>query len=396
MLIATIAKLQELSKIHPLSSSQRARAITLMKKVRSHGFSNRDVEVFVDGRWKVATIKKYTRGVKVRTTEERDRVLETFSRFVASGKTLEDVENYVVSDERLRAYGVSLEVVAEFISRLGRQQINISKLFDLYIKTEESEYTIADLSDGLDTIRSLEDQGISKEILEDLNRETKKYGSLEGLLNAITMYGSIEQIKIADDIAKNMLNDQRLEIKKNENDIKKMEAKALAYKSYMDVAQALVSEHSFDLHSLKTLMEIAEKHGDPSQILEALNTYSNIEELKKEIAVTHSEIGRLQKERKEKEVEVETLNRFIEKANRAIGEIEANYNKSIDIQAISEIIYGHKEIEIKPWRFKQIALLFLIGINRHVRQNISQFSDWEEKFVGSNIRYAIDYLTKIV
>jgi len=36
-----------------------------MKELRRHGFTNRDVEVLVGGRWKAATIKRDTRGVGV-------------------------------------------------------------------------------------------------------------------------------------------------------------------------------------------------------------------------------------------------------------------------------------------------------------------------------------------
>ena len=150
-----------------------------MRELRGFGFTNRDVEVLVGGRWKEATIKRYTRGVKVGSTEERDLVLETYSSFVAAGRTLEDVEGYLAVDNLLESQRVSLETIVQFISGLTSQRVNLSEFTDLYMEISDQEYTVTEISKDMDALRSLEQDGISRETMRELNRNTIKFGGLE-------------------------------------------------------------------------------------------------------------------------------------------------------------------------------------------------------------------------
>ncbi|MCK4817141.1 hypothetical protein KA005_15330, partial [bacterium] len=195
-------------------------------------------------------------------------------------------------------------------------------------------------------------------------------------------------------IASDTLYNHQLEIKKIEGEINEAQARALSIISYMNVAQSLVSDHSFDLHSLNTLLEVARKYGSPTVILEALNSYQNLQKFKTEIDAIRIEIGRLVEERRVKEAEIVSLNRFIERANRAIGEIEAGYKNSLTVQVIAELVNGIGEIEIDPFRFKQISLLFLLGINQFAKKHSSVLVDWE-KNVSFYLKYTIEALTGI-
>ena len=89
------------------------------------------------------------------------------------------------------------------------------------------------------------------------------------------------------------------------------------------------------------------------------------------------------------------MNRFIEKANRAIGEVEARNKKSLTVQARAEIVDGTGEIEIDPLRFKQTSLRFLLGINQYAKQNTNVLMDWE-KSVSFYLKYIISALTAIL
>ena len=112
LLSSTLGSLLELARIPVLSRRQRDDAVSLMKELRREGFTNRDLAVLVGNRWKEPTIKKFTRGVKVRSTAERDVVLETFSRFTSAGKTLQDVEDYLAVNNQLDSQQLSFETRA--------------------------------------------------------------------------------------------------------------------------------------------------------------------------------------------------------------------------------------------------------------------------------------------
>ena len=394
LLHSTLSKLLELASLPRRSASQRDEAVSFMKELRGHGFTNRDVEVLVGGRWKEATIKRYTRGVKVGSTEERDLVLETYSSFVAAGKTLQDVEGYLVVNNLLESQQVSLETIVHFIAGMTSQRVNLSKFTDLYLEIEDQEYTVTEIVKDMDALRNLEQNGISRETMRGLNEETIKFGGLESFLKVISAYKDLQGLLKAKNEAVQLFNEQRLELEKIESEIQVTHAKSLRIQTYYNVAESLVYEHSFDLHSLNDLIGVARKYGSPTVIFEALNAYENLQKFKTELEAIRIGIERLEKERNTKEAEILSLNRFIERANRAIGEVEAGRKNILTVQVISELVDGIGDIEIDPLRFKQISLLFLLRINQFAKQHSSVLVDWEKK-VSFFLKYTINALTEI-
>ena len=168
LLSSTLGSLLELARIPVLSRRQRDDAVSLMKELRREGFTNRDLAVLVGNRWKEPTIKKFTRGVKVRSTAERDVVLETFSRFTSAGKTLKDVEDYLAVSNHLDSQQLSFETITTFIIEMTSQKFNLITLTNLYWEIEEQEYTVADISGGLEVLRSLKLEGISIDTMKEL------------------------------------------------------------------------------------------------------------------------------------------------------------------------------------------------------------------------------------
>ena len=131
LLSSTLSSLLELARIPGLSKRQRDDAVSLMKELRREGFTNRDLAVLVSNRWKEPTIKGYTRGEKVKSTEERDVVLDTFSRFTSAGKTLQDVEDYLAVRNQLDSQQLSLETIAKFFINMTSQKFNLTQLTNL-------------------------------------------------------------------------------------------------------------------------------------------------------------------------------------------------------------------------------------------------------------------------
>ena len=290
LLSSTLGSLLELARIPVLSRRQRDDAVSLMKELRREGFTNRDLAVLVGNRWKEPTIKKFTRGVKVRSTAERDVVLETFSRFTSAGKTLEDVEDYLSVKNHLDSQDLSFEIITTFFIKMTSQEFNLTKLTNLYWEIEKQEYTVADISGGLDVLRSLKLEGILIDTIKELKEATNRFGGLDDFLKAIMTYEGLHDLNAAKALATDLLYQQQLELKKIESEINETQAQALTIISYMNVAESLVSQHSFDLHSLNTLMGVAKKYSNPSQILEALNSYKNLGAFKTESEALRIEV----------------------------------------------------------------------------------------------------------
>jgi hypothetical protein len=395
LLDSTLSELLEIAKIPNISKTKRDEAIVLMKELRRKGFTNREIEILAVGRWKESTIKKYTRGMKVTSTTERDKVLETFRDFIAAGKTSQDVEGYLKTDKMLKTYDLKLEIVVKYIDGILAQKIDQNNFFEIYTKTLRSDYSIEELSQGIDQLSELEREGLSLEVIKQLNRDNLRYGGLKNLLVTIKQFKTLEDINEAKKIAEQDLVNKENERKKLDIEIIQIKSQVLAMISYYNIAKVLVTEHSFDVPSLNILMEVAEKYGTPTVILGAINTHKSLENIIKEIEVKKSELELLKKELDDKEAKIEGLNLFIEKANRAVGEIEASYKKSIALQSIVDIIYEIGEVEFDPERFKQISLLFLTGINRYAKKHYANLTDWDKK-VSYSLGRTVETLTTII
>jgi DNA-binding transcriptional MerR regulator len=144
LLSSTLSKLNELGEQgRRLSGSKRDEAISLIQELKSKGFKNRDIAVMTGRRWSEATVKKYTTGVKIVSTEERDKVLETFSTFVKEGKTIQEVEDYLERDKYLNSIGLTFEDIGTLISK-NREAGGLHLLVDLYSQIAESKYSVQD------------------------------------------------------------------------------------------------------------------------------------------------------------------------------------------------------------------------------------------------------------
>ena len=65
LLSSALSRLIELGELGPrLSGVQRDEAISLIRELKSKGFSNREISQLTGNRWSESTIRKSTKGVK--------------------------------------------------------------------------------------------------------------------------------------------------------------------------------------------------------------------------------------------------------------------------------------------------------------------------------------------
>ena len=364
-----------------------------MRVLREFGFSNRDIEVLVDGRWKEPTIKRYTRGVKVMDTSERDHLLQVLSILISKNLTIKNVEDTLNTEKLLSAQGLKLELLLNFYSLIMKQKIDVAKMMDLNERLTTSGKSIDNLLNSHVYLSKLELLGITEEIIRKIINETEKFGDLSNFLKGISIYKdliemNLEYRKIHENIRQLKIDSKEIEAL---ND--RQQSEIVLYQSYINIAKSLITEHNLDPITLKTLMEIIKKIGEPFQVLDSLNIYGSIEEINETLLNKQTEYKMLEKNLKEKMAELEGFNLLIEEANRHIGEIKANYESSLLLQQLNDLIGKPTEISIEPIEFLKISLLILMGLNLYATSNKTSLPQWESD-IKIYVSRAIEEITK--
>jgi hypothetical protein len=104
-MMSWLGELLELSK----SDDRGDRVQTVCKALRGLGFSNNELSAFSGGIFPTASINRWTRGVKVTSSEEKDRLMTELRSFVSDGFKVEDIEACKKADELLKDKDLDFE-----------------------------------------------------------------------------------------------------------------------------------------------------------------------------------------------------------------------------------------------------------------------------------------------
>ena len=342
-----------------------------MRKLREHGFTNADISVIVDGKWKEPTIKKDTRGVKTVSTDERDKLLRLLSDISSVGGTLQDLEDFSSYKKTLDSLGVNYVTILTLIRDIMRRGYHTEDLIyvkDLLVK---SDLTINDFLKHLVIKKDLNRQGIFDQELIILNNMARVYGGINGIYKALEKYGDIETIKqseIQGQVSLNVL----------QTNFTKLEAKYTTLKPFVDFAETLITEYSFNRESLGTLVKVAEKYGGLPSILDALTEYGSIHELRLEKA-KEIQIGRnLRIQTDAASLELLNVSENVQEMHQDIGEIKANYAQSLRLHNIHDLLTRPREAEMDSTEFLRIVSALLSGILEYGESNKESVKDWKK------------------
>jgi hypothetical protein len=364
-----------------------------MKDLRRIGFTNREIMVMTGMRWKESSIKKYTRGVKVVSRKEKDRVLSAVRELVASDKTVEEVEDFLVFKKKIATH-VSMDTFVTMGLDFIGSGIPLNDFVDLYIALKDSNRSLDDLQVGLERLGILKGHDIGLKELQILVRLTSKFGGLESIHEAFKDYESLEDMQKIIEHAEKYLETLAISAKEKELNIKELEQKGQVLKLHLETVKYLY-DNNFDLVALENLMELAKKIGEPFKVFKMLLKYGKKEEIEKEISELVEKKSILNEEIEKINMKLKILEEFIENANQKLGEIEANQKNSITAQNIFDLLNEGGDIEIDPHRFKNILLGFLLSIKNHFEKYSDSYPKWQSGH-SSTLKFLINAVTDIM
>jgi predicted nucleic acid-binding Zn-ribbon protein len=279
-----IAELQLLALKKPLQGYDLSKAKQLMGTLREAGYTNLEVSELTDGAWTKPTIKLYTRGVEVKDSSIKQNEVNMIAEMVRKGLSLDQVQFALSVKTGLDSKGLNFEGVSTFLEAAERAGLTLNPLILLLQDLGEvlPDPTINDLTDLIAIRDELKTQGIGLLELKNLANTSRKFGGLTGMLQAVNAYEDLESIQ--EEIKKSSAQKQEIaaEINSMKTDNAKLQSEKESIRISLKPYEYLRSV-GFDLPIFEALAQTCKKHGDNmKQVLEAVNAYSNMTDIKLE------------------------------------------------------------------------------------------------------------------
>jgi DNA repair ATPase RecN len=325
-----VAELRALVRRKPLKGEDLERAKELMLRLREMGFTNREISELTDGGWSEPTIKSYTRGAAVRDPSPKENVLRILSQMVDKGLTLEDVELAISMMVRLTDKGVSFEDVVDFIEFVEKNRVDLGQLLQMFRELRSSGLSISQLTEVLSYRSRLEEVGVTIEGLKEIYAASEAYGGYEEVLRAIKAYGSLKAIEA--EIEKMESKKMRLEkdLERLSREVEELRKEKAGIEDALKLYEEL-RNLGFDENVLEELRESSEKYGGVKGVLEAVNAYKSLVDLKSEINELEKRKSDLESDLKKVEAEHAHLMSVIEMCETLL------YKFKFSVPAIADI-----------------------------------------------------------
>jgi hypothetical protein len=305
-------ELKLLASRQQLSATELERAKALMVKLKMMGMTNAEINELVGDRWSESTIKGYTRGVPAIPSPPWEAVVVLFSQLLSKGLTIEDVEETVRLKKELERQKTSITELASFVGELDSQGIDAARFVNLYWDWVGAGLKAPDVTAVLKLKGELEGMGLSLDSLVKVAELAGKFGNADGVLEAVAKYGSIVEMErqkanMQAEMEREKADTQmEMERERTEHEAKMEEEKSAARehldKLGMEIAakeqtlqglQAGINEanealtkyqslvnRGFDLPLLQQVTEVAEKYDSPSGLLEAVNLFNGLTDIR--------------------------------------------------------------------------------------------------------------------
>jgi len=288
-----IGELRELAKRKPLSDIDLARAKELMCKLKGMGLTNMEISELTDGGWKEPTVKLYTKGVTVKDRSPKKNILELLSQLVDMGLTLADVKAFILTKKDLDSKGIGLEGISNLLDEAKRLKVDLEEIVKIQISLKNSGLSIRQLSEILSYKAELDKIDVTIKLLGEIVQASRVYGDAGKILEALNAYGALRAIQ--EDLKKIYS-----EKEKDEDQAKRLRSEVVELeKSIASAENALktyemIKALGFDESTYSRLKASSEKYGGVDSVLDAVNFFADLTEIKRKKENLEAELKKVQ------------------------------------------------------------------------------------------------------
>ncbi len=340
-----IAKeLKELAKNKPLSDTDLVRAKQLMYRLKEFGFTNRQINEITDGGWSESTVKLYTRGATVKNLSQKKNAVDLLTQLINMDLSLEDVEIFVSIKKNLDSKNVGFQDILNLLGEADGLKVDPKEIVATYLNFQNSGLSVRQLSEILSSKAELDKMHVTIELMDEILQASKVYGDAGKILEALKSYGALGAIQ--EDIKKTSSEKENLQ-----NQVNGLKLEVTDLEKRKDAAKDSLATYEriktlgFDEPTFKRLKASAEKFGRVDSVLDAVNSFVDLSEIKRKKDDLESELKKVEADHAHLATIIEICKTLLYKYKFSIAAIndiyEAARNYGDPLQVLKAInLYG--------------------------------------------------------
>ncbi len=351
MVYEYVKELAEHGKRGRLRGAELDRVRFLMSRLRNCGFSSRDVTRLMGGRWDDSTVRKYCKGSRVIDVSGRDKLLSLVAGYADAGVDLAEVERCRAAKKLLAGVGLDFEGAAKLGDDLAHCRGSVESVESLSSELAGEGRTVKEVSGRLKVERELDAKGLTQRIQLKILEAAEGYGDADLMLEGLSEYNGLLNIGAnADRLSKEAV-DLKAKVKGLERDKKGLEEECRVMSDRITaVNQAAFL--GFDSVSLTLISEEANDLGGPYKVLEAIQKYRTLKQLDAEVEGKRSEVEKMEKEVRDKQLNLNTL-------KYALAEADEEYKENSDVRAVVMLLKTPRRLVIDAPSVAKLLIMVL-------------------------------------
>lgn len=332
-----LGELLQISRVSKRSDEEFERGKEICRGLRSVGYTIQWIEDFTEGRIWSGTIKRWTRGMEVKDTSGRDKLMEELRVFVESGHSVSDLDEYAEAKKTLESVPISFTKCVGLASNLLQLDTDFEGLLKLSGELADTKLNAKGILRTNELRRSLDAKGLTADVEDTLLRAADRHGSGEEVLEIIAAGESLREVVEQVFARKKAYDEFSEKIVSQRSELNNLVDQTRSYLGYVEVAKTLLG-FGFDVNACNELKKASEKYGSAPGVIGAINTHNSVKEMEAEAEVKKSEYESWEKGVQRLKSENKALGEQCAEANQLLGQIDEKYRSSRYLQDIARIV----------------------------------------------------------
>jgi len=297
-----VSRLTTLAGNPTLSKSEHAEVKKIMASLKKAGLSNAQISKFGKGRWSESTIKGYVKGIRSAAQSPWQDAVGLLDSLINAGVTLDEVELAVAVFKDLKSSDVEVSEVVEFLEAADSASLNVKTLIKQHEAVKASGISVKEAGDILNLKQKLEQNGLGLDSLAALAKLAEKYGHPQKVIEAVSQYVSLAELKEETAAVKGQLESAKEKLASVQQQLQQVGAQLAQFKKPLE-AYKKANVLGFGEAELTQLSALGNKYGGVKKMLQAIDAYAdyaqinhNIAQAKVTLDVTKVNIGKLESE----------------------------------------------------------------------------------------------------
>lgn len=224
-------------------------------------------------------------------------------------------------------------------------------------------------------------------MLNELSGLCAGYGGPKAVIQAVKKYASLEEIN-------GRISKAKSELANLETKVSQKNAKYGHMMLAIKMCDTLIDDHGYGLDAIGTILSLAEKYGQPIEILKAIEAFGQLASLEKRVGELSGTVEERQKLldslegqfRGAQELRDELLAKVAEVIDKA-GRLEGQFKASENLQRLLNIIQAPEGASFSD--HGQVILMLVVCLQRWVKSHTDSFK-WPTDTIQAGLKRLIE------